>query len=301
MVNAEAPTPDPLPTGVALWIAGARPKTLPAAIVPVAVGTAAVSTATFIAWRALAAMVVALALQVATNYANDYSDGIRGTDDDRVGPLRLVGSGAASAGAVKKAIFASFGVAGVVGLVLSLAVNPWLLVVGVASIAAGWFYTGGSKPYGYLGLGEVFVFVFFGLVATIGSAYVQTEAFSGLAVVLSIPVGVFATALLIINNLRDREGDAAVGKNTLAVRMGDGNTRAFFTATMLGSFALIAATAGLSSRPGLLLGLLGLVTAAKAVRTVISGAAGRELIPVLEATGKTQLIAGLAMTVGLLF
>lgn len=297
MVN----TPTQTPTGAALWIAGARPKTLPAAIVPVAVGTAAVASETFIAWRAAAAMIVALALQVATNYANDYSDGIRGTDDDRVGPLRLVGSGAASPGAVKRAIFASFGVAGIVGLILSLVVNPWLLVVGLFSIAAGWFYTGGSKPYGYLGLGEVFVFVFFGLVATIGSAYVQTEAVSGLATVLAIPVGVFATALLIINNLRDREGDAEVGKNTLAVRMGDRNTRTFFTATMLGAFVLIALTAGLSSRPGLLLGLIGLVTAGSAVRTVISGAVGRDLIPVLEATGKTQLLAGLAMTVGLLF
>ena len=288
------------PTGIALWVAGARPKTLPAAIVPVAVGTAAVADQQFILWRAAAAMVVALALQVATNYANDYSDGIRGTDDDRVGPLRLVGSGAATPGQVKKAIFASFGVAGVVGLVLSLAVNPWLLVVGLSSIAAGWFYTGGSKPYGYLGLGEVFVFVFFGLVATIGSAYVQTEAISGLALTLSIPVGVFATALLIINNLRDREGDAAVGKNTLAVRMGDKSTRQFFIATMLGAFALIAITAGVASRPWLLLGLGGLVTAIQACRTVMAGATGKDLIPVLEATGKTQLVAGALMTVGLL-
>lgn len=297
-MTAQSPS-NALPTGFGLWLAGARPKTLPAAVVPVAVGTAAVATESFIAWRALAAMVVALALQVATNYANDYSDGIRGTDDDRVGPLRLVGSGAASAGAVKKAILISFGVAGVVGLILSIAVNPWLLAVGAASIAAGWFYTGGSNPYGYLGLGEVFVFVFFGLVATVGSAYVQTESISGLAFVLSIPVGVFATALLVINNLRDREGDAAVGKNTLAVRMGDRNTRALYTATMLGAFALIALTAGLSSRPWLLLGLIGLVTAWPGIRAVMRGASGRELIPVLEATGKTQLVAGVLMTVGL--
>lgn len=284
-----------------MWLAGARPKTLPAAIVPVAVGTAAVSSETFILWRALFAMVVALALQVATNYANDYSDGIRGTDDDRVGPLRLVGSGAASPSAVKKAIFISFGVAAVFGLILSIVVNPWLLAVGAASIAAGWFYTGGDKPYGYLGLGEVFVFVFFGLVATIGSAYVQTESLSGLAAVLSIPVGVFAMALLVINNLRDREGDAAVGKNTLAVKMGDGATRSVYLATMLGAFALIAATAGLTSRPGLLLGLVGLLTALPGLRAVYSGATGRDLIPVLEATGRTQLVAGALMTIGLLF
>lgn len=289
-----------MPTGAALWLAGARPKTLPAAVVPVAVGTAAVSGENFILWRALAAMVVALALQVATNYANDYSDGIRGTDDDRVGPLRLVGSKAASPDAVKTAIFISFGVAGVVGLVLSLAVNPFLLVLGAASIAAGWFYTGGDKPYGYLGLGEVFVFVFFGLVATIGSAYVQTEAISGLATVLAIPVGVFATALLVINNLRDREGDAAVGKNTLAVRMGDRSTRVLYIATMLGAFALIALTAALTGRLGLLLGLVGLIAAVPGLRSVSSGATGRDLIPVLEATGRTQLLAGLALTVGLL-
>ena len=288
------------PTGAALWLAGARPKTLPAAIVPVAVGTAAVADETFIAWRALAAMVVALALQVATNYANDYSDGIRGTDDDRVGPLRLVGSGAATPEAVKRAIFIAFGVAGVVGLVLSIAVNPLLLLVGAASIAAGWFYTGGDKPYGYLGLGEVFVFVFFGLVATIGSAYVQTVDLSGLAVILSIPVGVFATALLVINNLRDRQGDAAVGKNTLAVKLGDSATRWLYIATMLGAFALIAVTSAATGRPWLLLGVVGLLTAVPAIRTVWSGALGRDLIPVLEATGKTQLLAGLALTIGLL-
>lgn len=299
-MSAQTPS-EALPTGVALWWAGARPKTLPVAVVPVAVGTAAVAGEAFIAWRALAALIVAIALQVATNYANDYSDGIRGTDDERVGPLRLVGSGAASPEAVKRAIMLSFATAGVFGLIVSIAVNPLLLIVGAASIAAGWFYTGGSNPYGYLGLGEVFVFVFFGVVATVGSAYVQTEAVSGLALVLSVPVGVFATALLIINNLRDREGDAAVGKNTLAVKMGDSNTRVFYTATMLGAFALIALTAGLAGRPGLLLGLIGLVTSAPGVRTVMAGAEGRELIPVLEATGRTQLVAGALMTIGLLF
>lgn len=290
----------PLPSGLALWFAGARPKTLPAAVVPVAVGTAAVSDEMFILWRAVAAMIVALALQVATNYANDYSDGIRGTDDDRVGPLRLVGSGAASPEAVKRAIVIAFAVAGVVGLVLSIAANPWLLLVGVASIAAGWFYTGGDKPYGYLGLGEVFIFVFFGLVATIGSAYVQTESLSGLAAVLSIPVGVFATALLVINNLRDREGDESVGKRTLAVRMGDGATRALYVAAMLGAFALIAVTAAATGRPWLLLGLVGLAPAAPALRAVVRGDVGRDLIAVLEATGRTQLVAGAALTIGLI-
>ena len=244
-------------------------------------------------------MVVALALQVATNYANDYSDGIRGTDDDRVGPLRLVGSGAASSGAVKRAMLAAFGVAGIVGLALSIAVNPWLLAVGAASIAAGWFYTGGSKPYGYLGLGEVFVFVFFGVVATVGSAYVQTEEISALAVILSIPVGVFATALLVINNLRDRLGDEESGKNTLAVRLGDAKTRSLYLASMIGAFGIIAVVAIATDRMWLLLGLIGLVPALPALRTVASGAKERALIPVLEATGKTQLLAGLAMTIGL--
>ena len=244
-------------------------------------------------------MVVALALQVATNYANDYSDGVRGTDDDRVGPLRLVGSGAASAGSVKRAMLLAFGVAGVVGLALSIAVNPWLLAVGAASIAAGWFYTGGSNPYGYIGLGEVFVFVFFGVVATVGSAYVQTESISGIAAVLSIPVGVFATALLVINNLRDRIGDAAAGKKTLAVRLGDAATRRLFIGSLIGAFVLIAIVAVSTDRLPLLLGLVGIVTAYPAVRTVADGAVERELIPVLEATGRTQLVAGLAMTIGL--
>ncbi len=244
-------------------------------------------------------MVVALALQVATNFANDYSDGIRGTDDDRVGPMRLVGSGAASASAVKKAMLAAFGVAGVVGLGLSVVVNPWLLAVGAASIAAGWFYTGGSKPYGYLGLGEVFVFVFFGVVATVGSAYVQTESVSALAVVLSIPVGVFATALLIINNLRDLVGDEESGKRTLAVRLGDTRTRSLYLLSMIGAFGLIAVVAIGTRRSWLLLGLLGLLPAIPALRTVASGAKEQALIPVLEATGKTQLLAGLAMTIGL--
>lgn len=289
-----------LPTGVGLWIAGARPKTLPAAVVPVAVGTAAVADQQFTIWRAAAAMVVALALQVATNYANDYSDGIRGTDDDRVGPLRLVGSGAASASAVKKAMLGAFAVAGIVGLALSIAVNPWLLAVGAASIAAGWFYTGGSTPYGYLGLGEIFVFVFFGVVATVGSAYVQTESISWLAFILSIPVGVFATALLIINNLRDRLGDGEAGKRTLAVRLGDTRTRSLYLGSMIAAFGLIAIVAVATGRWWVLLGLVGLVTAFPALRTVASGATEKALIPVLVATGKTQLLAGLAMTIGLM-
>ena len=288
------------PTGLALWIAGARPKTLPAAVVPVAVGTAAVAKNEFIAWRFVAAVVVAVALQVATNYANDYSDGLRGTDDDRVGPLRLVGSGAASAASVKWAVVGSFAVASAVGFILSLAVNPLLLVIGVASIAAGWFYTGGSKPYGYLGFGEVVVFVFFGVVATVGSAYVQTKSFSGLALVLSVPVGVFATALLLINNLRDREGDEVVGKHTLAVRLGDARTRVLYVASMTGAFVLVVIVAAVTARPALLLGLFGFGVAMPGILAVRAGASGRDLIPVLETTARTQLVVGLLLTLGLL-
>lgn len=288
------------PTGIALWFAGARPKTLPAAVVPVAVGTAAVADDEFILWRFLAALVVALALQVATNYANDYSDGIRGTDDARVGPLRLVGSGAASAAAVKRAVVLAFAVAAVVGLVLSIAVNPWLLAIGAASIAAGWFYTGGENPYGYAGFGELAVFVFFGVVATVGSAYVQTEELSGLAAALSVPVGVFATALLIINNLRDRAGDESMGKMTLAVRLGDRRTRSLYVASIVGAYLLIGGVASVTARPAILLGLFGFGVIMPGILAVRSGANGRELIPVLEATARSQLVTGLLLTFGLL-
>ncbi|HUP86388.1 MAG TPA: 1,4-dihydroxy-2-naphthoate polyprenyltransferase, partial [Acidimicrobiales bacterium] len=186
------------------WVDGARPKTLPAAIVPVAVGTAvAFSQGEVVWWRALAALVVSLAVQIGTNFANDYSDGIRGTDDVRVGPVRLVASGLKPAAAVKRAAFLSFGVAALAGLALAAATTWWLIPLGGACFAAGWFYTGGPRPYGYAGLGEVFVFVFFGIVATAGSAFVHVEGVTMLAIGASIPVGALATALLVVNNLRD--------------------------------------------------------------------------------------------------
>jgi len=285
-------------TSAADWIAGARPRTLPAAIVPVGVGTAAADLdGAPIWWRAAAALVVSLAIQVGVNYANDYSDGVRGTDDRRVGPMRLVGSGAASPGAVKGAALMAFGLAAAVGVGLAAAAGWWLIALGAASILAAWFYTGGPKPYGYLGLGELFVFAFFGVVATGGTTYVQDERVTTLALAASVPVGLMAVALLITNNLRDLPKDAEAGKRTLAVRMGDRPTRLLYTAVLTAVFLFLPYLAIL--RPWALLGLLGIPLAVGPVRTVLRGAAGPDLIPVLGATGRVQLVVGLLLTVGL--
>ncbi len=233
------------------WLIGARPRTLPAAVVPVAVGTAcAVGEGGITWWRAGAALVVSLALQVGTNYANDYSDGVRGTDAVRVGPVRLVASGLAPAPAVKRAALVAFGVAAVAGLALAIAVGWPLLVVGAAAIAAGWFYTGGPKPYGYLGFGELFVFVFFGLVATAGTTYVLIERLTGLSLVAGAAVGALACALLVVNNLRDLGTDAAAGKKTLAVRIGDGPTRTLYSALVAVAFVgALGCAVGCGARP----------------------------------------------------
>ena len=288
-----------------IWVAGARPRTLPAAVVPVAVGTACAVgyvPGGLIWWRAGCALVVALALQIGTNFANDYSDGIRGTDADerRVGPVRLVGQGLAEPKAVKRAAFAAFGVAALAGGALALAVGPELIVVGIAAIAAGWFYTGGTRPYGYAGFGEVFVFVFFGVVATAGSAYVQTDHLSGLALAASVPVGLLATALLVVNNLRDIPGDTEVGKTTLAVRLGDHRTRLLYTALMVLPFVpCIPLIGGLGSRPFAVLALAAVLLARKPVTAVLSGARGPDLIAVLGDTGRVQLAFGLLLTIGL--
>lgn len=288
------------------WIEGARPRTLPAAIVPVAVGTASAVgevAGGIIWWRVAAAAVVALALQIGTNYANDHSDGVRGTDDGdkRVGPVRLVGQGLASPGAVKRAAFASFGVAGIAGTALAAAVGPELIVVGIAAIAAGWFYTGGSRPYGYAGFGEVFVFVFFGVVATVGSTYVQTGSVEGLSLAASVPVGLLATALLVVNNLRDIPGDSKVGKRTLAVRLGDRRTRFLYTALLAGAFIAVPPIAGLSGRVAAAVALPAVIIASRPVTKVLEGARGAALIPVLGATGRLQLIFGVLFTAGLSF
>ncbi len=284
------------------WLAGARPRTLPAALVPVAVGTAAaVGEAPIVAWRAGAALVVALALQVGVNYANDYSDGVRGTDDDsRVGPTRLVGSGIKSPASVKRAALASLGVAALAGLALAVAVGWELLIVGALAIAAAWFYTGGSRPYGYAGFGELFVFVFFGLVATVGSTYVHTGEISLLALAAAVPVGLWATALLVVNNLRDIPGDTAAGKRTLAVRLGDMPTRILYTVLMAVPFLLVPPLAAYG-RIGAVVALVGIPFGRKAVLRVLEGATGPALIPVLGATGRVQLIAGAALAGGLWF
>lgn len=284
------------------WVAGARPRTLPAAIVPVAVGTACAAAEAqgshgVIAWRAGAAMIVALALQVATNYSNDYSDGIRGTDDVRVGPVRLVAGGLAAPALVKRAAMASFGVAAVAGLALAIAVGPELLVVGALSILAGWFYTGGPRPYGYAGFGEVFVFIFFGLVATAGSAYVQTGHLHQLELFAAVPVGLLAVALLVVNNLRDVPGDTVAGKRTLAVRLGDARARWLYVGCLAFAFASLLYVG--ADQLGALLALLAIPLAVPPIRQVRAGAAGRDLIPVLGATGRLQLVFGLLLTAGL--
>jgi 1,4-dihydroxy-2-naphthoate octaprenyltransferase len=279
-------------------VAGARPRTLPAAIVPVAVGSGvAAGYHDFVAWRAVLALIVALALQVGVNYANDYSDGIRGTDEQRVGPVRLVGSGLATPRQVLTAAFASFLVAGLAGLVLAAAVSWWLLLLGAAAIAAAWFYTGGSRPYGYRALGEVSVFAFFGVGAVVGTAYVQMDRLTWLAAAAAVPVGLLACALLVINNLRDIPTDEVTGKRTLAVVLGDQRTRVLYTACACFPFAVAVAMAPLA--PLTLVTLAAVPLAAEPVRQVLRAAAGRGLIAVLGQTGRLQLAFGLLLTAGL--
>jgi 1,4-dihydroxy-2-naphthoate polyprenyltransferase len=281
------------------WVLGARPRTLPAAVVPVALG-ASVGAGEWGArwWTVVPAMVVSLALQIGVNFANDYSDGVRGTDDVRVGPVRLVAGGLASAGAVKRAAFGAFGVAAVAGLLLAATTSWWLLVVGVASVLAGWFYTGGSHPYGYLGLGEIFVFVFFGLVATAGTTLVVLERIPATAWLLGSVAGALACSLLVINNLRDIPTDREVGKRTLAVRLGDRRTRWFYTGLVAAAALLVLAVA-LAGHGWAAIGLAGFALAVAPVRSVLGGASGRDLIAVLGSTGRVQLVVGLLTTVGM--
>jgi len=281
-------------------VVGARPRTLPAAIVPVAVGSgAAAGYGDFVAWRAALALVVALALQVGVNYANDYSDGIRGTDEQSVGPVRLVASGLATPRQVLVAALGSFLIAGAAGLVLAAAVSWWLIVLGAAAIGAAWFYTGGSRPYGYRALGEVSVFAFFGVGAVAGTAYVQMDRLTWLAVAASVPVGLLACALLVVNNLRDIPTDEVSGKRTLAVVLGDRRTRVLYASCVSAPFAVAAAMA--PAAPLTLLTLLAAPLAIPPVRQVLSRVAGRGLVAVLGQTGRLQLAFGLLLTAGLIF
>jgi 1,4-dihydroxy-2-naphthoate octaprenyltransferase len=279
------------------WVLGARPRTLPAAVVPVLVGTATAAGGGIHWWRAGVAMVVALAIQVATNYANDYADGVRGTDDVRVGPVRLVASRLASPAAVKRAALLAGAVAAVAGLTLVPAVGPEVVVIGAASLAAGYLYTGGPRPYGYAGLGEVFVFLFFGVVATTGSSYVQLDEVTLLALAASVPVGFLATALLVVNNLRDIRTDGATGKRTLAVRVGEPATRAFYGGLVVGAFLVVPVLA--IRRPLALLALLVAPLAARPLRVVSSQAAGRALLPALADTARLSLVFGAVLAAGL--
>jgi len=286
---------------LSLWIKGARPRTLPAAVAPVLVGAACASidSSADHAWaNGFLALVVSLALQVAVNFANDYSDGVRGTDAQRVGPMRLVGSGEKKPSEVKLAAFVAFGVAAVFGLRLAFITSWWLLAVGSACIAAGWFYTGGTKPYGYYGFGELFVFIFFGVVATTGTTFVVIQKITYTSFVASFAVGSLACALLVINNLRDIPGDTLAGKRTLAVRIGDKRTRRMYLLLIVVSgFAIVLIAVDL---PSTLIGLLGLLAAIPAIRRVMRGAVGKDLIDVLGETGRTQILTAVALSVGFL-
>ncbi|GAA3123444.1 1,4-dihydroxy-2-naphthoate polyprenyltransferase [Streptosporangium carneum] len=281
------------------WIAGARPRTLPAAVVPVAVGTGvAIGHGGAVWWRALLALFVALALQVGVNYANDYSDGVRGTDDERVGPMRLVGSKAASPREVLSAALGCFLAAAVAGLVLVVVTGAWwLLLVGALSIAAAWFYTGGSRPYGYRALGEISVFVFFGLVAVTGTSFVQLEWLPWAALVASVPVGLLACAMLVVNNLRDIVTDGPAGKRTMAVVLGDRRTRTLYTLCLV--LPLAVAVAMTPWQPFTALAALSAPLAITPVKAVRRGVTGPALIATLQQTGRFQLVYGLLFTIGL--
>ena len=284
-----------------LWIQGARPKTLPAAIAPVVVGAACaqLESSTQNNWlNAVFALVVSIALQVAVNYANDYSDGIRGTDKNRVGPLRLVGSGAKKPSDVKKATLLAFGVAAVFGFVLATTTSWWLLLVGVFCFLAGWFYTGGKHPYGYLGFGEVFVFIFFGVVATMGTTFVINKQLTLVSFLASVVVGCLACALLAVNNLRDIAGDKISNKKTLAVRIGESGARKFYILLFIVAGCAVVSIALL--HPAAMIAMLGLAVAIKPIRHVYAGATGADLIDVLVMTGRVQILVAISLSVGLL-
>jgi 1,4-dihydroxy-2-naphthoate octaprenyltransferase len=280
---------------LSIWVDGARPRTLPAAIAPVLVATALAGDS-FNPLTALLALIVSLSLQIGVNYANDYSDGIRGTDNDRIGPSRITAGGLAKPVQVKSAAFISFGVAAVAGLGLAITTSWWLIAVGAISIAAAWGYTGGKNPYGYFGLGELFVFIFFGLVATVGTFFVQTEEITGEPILAGVIVGSLACAILVINNIRDRAKDEVVGKRTLAVRLGDKNSRIFYSALVIAPYLL---TAGFGT-PWTLLTLLTLPMTIAILKALWSGIQGVDLIALLGKTGKLQMFFSLALSLALI-
>ena len=267
------------------WVLGARPRTLPAAIAPVVVATA-LAGPDFNWFRAALALKVGVWLQIGVNFANDYSDGVKGTDANRIGPTRLVASGLATAKSVKMAAYLSFLIASIAGVWLALLTSPILIAIGILAIAAAWGYTGGKKPYGYNGLGELSVFIFFGLVATVGSYYAQTEKITVLSFIVAIPMGALACAILAVNNIRDRAQDELVGKRTVAVRLGDAKARRSFVALLV-----LAHTAAIATFiPTAMLTLLAAPLTFSISKVVLSGASGRDLIPVLGRTGKLQLL-----------
>ncbi|MEH3033402.1 MAG: 1,4-dihydroxy-2-naphthoate polyprenyltransferase [Aeromicrobium erythreum] len=297
-MTASDPTGPVQPRGLALWVEGARPRTLPAAVAPVLAGTgAAVAADGFVWWKALLALGVSLALQIGVNYANDYSDGVRGTDDDRVGPLRLVGSGLATPRAVKAAALGFLGLGAVLGLALAATTTWWLLLVGVAALTAAWTYTGGPSPYGYRALGEVSVFVFFGLVAVVGTTYVQTETVTRTSLAAAFGVGALACAILVVNNLRDRATDVEADKRTLAVVLGDAATRRLYVGLVVVALAGLAVAA--LDTPWALLGLLFAPLAVRGSRPVLAGATGPALLPVLRDTGLAELVYAAGLALGL--
>jgi 1,4-dihydroxy-2-naphthoate octaprenyltransferase len=285
---------------LAEWVEGARPRTLPAAVAPVLAGSAvAAFEGGFVPVLAGLALLVTLALQVGVNYANDYSDGIRGTDADRVGPMRLVGSGAARPRQVLAAAISAFAVGAVAGLLIVVLTGLWwLLIVGAVSIAAAWYYTGGRYPYGYLGLGELFVFIFFGLVAVSGTVYIQVGAVSITAWWTAVAIGALACAILVANNLRDLEGDRESGKRTLATRLGDRCTRWFFFGLVVVAVVSVVVISALTTWWALL-GLVMMLALVGPIRDVATGASGPQLIPVLKLTGIAELLCAVGVFAGL--
>lgn len=284
---------------ISTWIAGARPRTLPAAISPVIVGSAlSFRIADSVSYvNALLALLVSLSLQIGVNYANDYSDGIKGVDEKRVGPVRLVGSGLATAAAVKRAAFISFGFASIVGFILATRTSYILIPVGALAIIAAWTYTGSSKPYGYRGFGEISVFLFFGIVATVGTYFVASSELAWQALLFSLPVGALSCAILAINNLRDLPKDALVNKRTLAVRMGDSRARLFFLSLLL--FAHLSSIAAVVVTPWAIATLALLPITVQITRSIRAGSQGVDLIPLLGKTGRLQLMLSTTLAIAL--